>query len=131
MQITRINPVGTGENNVTGYAWSMLPKKSVYNYYRLINVMWPNANTPIPPGARVPLTLGGIQPTVPVANTTLETFEQQDNCLTCHQSASIAQASSQSKTLLAGRMHREVKLSATPNSYASDYSFLFAVNTNH
>jgi hypothetical protein len=131
MQITRINPVGTGENNVTGYAWSMLPKKSVYNYYRLINVMWPNANTQISPGAKVPLTLGSIQPTVPVANTTLETFEQQDNCLTCHKSATIAQASSQSKTLLAGRMHREVKLSATPSSYASDYSFVFAINTTH
>jgi hypothetical protein len=131
MQVTRINPVGTGENNVTGYAWSLLPAKSVYNYYRLINVMWPNSNTQVAPQAKVPLTLGNIQPTVPVANTTLETYEQQDNCLTCHKNAPIAKASAQSKTLVAGRLHREVKVDATAGNYASDYSFVFAVNTNH
>ena len=133
IQVTRINPVATSENSATGYAWSLLPPKSVYNYYRLINAMWPNSNSQIPPGARVPLSLGGIQPPGGIANTTLETYEQQNgtNCLTCHKGASIAQASAQTKMLLAGRQHRVVKLDTKPGAYASDYSFVFAVSTTH
>lgn len=131
MQITRTNPVSTSENNVTGYAWSLLPARSVFNYYRLINSMWPNANTPVLPQATVPLTAGSMQPPTAVANTTIENFLQRDNCITCHQNAPIGQPSTQSQTLVAGRMHREVKLTPTSATYASDYSFVFAVNTNH
>lgn len=133
MQVTRLNPVDRLANSATGYAWSLLPPKSVYNYYRLINAMWPSSNTPISPGAKTPLPLGNIQPSGQVANTTLETYEQggTTNCLSCHIKTPIANSSTQSKVLVAGRPHREVKLDTTSSELGSDYSFVFAVNTTH
>jgi hypothetical protein len=65
MQITRINPVGATANSVTAYVWGMLPAKSVFNYYRLVDVQWPTVGiaTPVPgPGLKTPLTMGTPNP---------------------------------------------------------------------
>ena len=65
MQITRLNPVGAPANKVTTYVWGLLPAESVFNYYRLVDVQWPQAaiskNLP-GPGMRVPLTMGNPTP---------------------------------------------------------------------
>ncbi|WP_137164008.1 hypothetical protein [Pseudomonas asiatica] len=83
--------------------------KSVFQYYKLINVLWtlaPNPPSPEPgANAQVPLSYGPFisQGNVPVANTTMETYVQGDDCNQCHQYATIA---------------------GSP-SLASDFSFLF------
>ncbi len=84
--------------------------QSVFQYYKLVNVLWsktPNApNEPGPgPNVKTPLSYGPYvsDQSVPVANTTLETYVQNDNCNDCHQYAAIAGKS----------------------NLASDFSFLF------
>ncbi len=141
MQITRITPVDSQANSVNGYAWSLQPADSVFNYYRLIDVQWPNSSSPVPPKSTVPLSTGDITPSSAnriVANTTLETYMQTKNsCMDCHQYASIAQPSRQSLVLRAGRYVRRVLImgpnkapAATGNpAYASDYSFVFPAET--
>ena len=144
MQITRMVTVDSTANGVTGYAWSILPARSVFNYYRLINAQWPNSSVQIQPQSVVPLPTGDIQPPSAsgiVANTTMETFQQTTNsCMDCHQFATIASRSSLS--LRAGPSGRRsmVKVrpaavkahdpAAVPN-YASDYSFMFSASTLH
>ena len=84
--------------------------QSVFQYYKLVNVLWsktPNApNDPGPgPNVQVPLSYGPFvsDQSVVVANTTMETYVQTDNCNDCHQYAAIAGGS----------------------KLASDFSFLF------
>lgn len=142
MQITRITPVDSQANSVTDYAWRILPADSVFNYYRLIDVQWPNSPQPVPPQSTVPLSTGDITPASAshiVANTTLETYLQtQKSCMDCHQSARIGNPSQQITAKIAGRRVRRVlvaspkgRMGATDNpDYASDYSFVFTVETN-
>jgi hypothetical protein len=146
MQITRINRVDNIANSVTAYAWSLMPPKSVFNYYRLINVQWPQAAmaSPTPgPGLPVPLTMGnpapsgaGTDPSKPniyqiVANTTMETFVQRGqgaaSCMDCHVYASIASPPSTAQSATGSR---KVPGRAAPaKTYASDYSFIFSAET--
>ena len=140
MQITRINPVGATANSVTAYVWGMLPPKSVFNYYRLVDVQWPQTGiaTPTPgPGLKTPLTMGNPMPkgaaggpTQIVANTTLESFQQTSNsCMDCHVFAPIA-----SPKLIAATGPHGLRVVAKPAAgaaapYAADYSFLFVSET--
>jgi hypothetical protein len=147
MQVTRITPVESVANSVTGYVWGLLPAASVFNYYRLIDVQWPNSPSAVPPQSTTPLTGGDVQPPDNVrimANTSLETFVQTFlSCMDCHQNAPIAQQPSASAALSAtpGRPTRRVvtlpfrskpaaAAAAAPNPYASDYSFIFSTETN-
>jgi hypothetical protein len=141
MQITRMTAVDSQANQVTGYAWSLLPANSVFNYYRLIDVQWPNSASPVPPQSRVPLSTGDITPssaTRIVANTTLETYMQTKNaCMDCHQGAPIAHRSQQSLATVNDVPLRRVLVSepkadaSAPPPYASDYSFMFVAETRH
>ncbi len=136
MQITRLRPVGATANGVTAQVWGMLPANSVFNYYRLIDVQWPQAPLGVPPGPglRTPLThgdpapAGGTDPQQIVANTTLESFQQSSNaCMDCHVFAPIAPLQPQ---LLKGRNGlRTLTKASAQASYASDYSFLFISET--
>lgn len=130
MQITRLTPVDTIANQVTAWAWSLLPVGSVYNYYRLIDVQWPNQPTTVPPGAFAPLSTGDITPrdaTRIMANTTLETYLQASrSCMDCHQAAPIKSQASQ--RLIASSLPLEFAVDDTAE-YASDYSFVFVANT--
>jgi hypothetical protein len=95
MQVVRRVPVdATDANPVTAYVWSLLTPNSVFNYYRLINVQWPQNPASLKPGSAPPLPTGTITPssgTGIVANATLETFEQDRNsCMDCHQYAGVA-----------------------------------------
>ncbi len=73
-----------------------------------------------------------------VANSASETYVQTSaSCMDCHQSGGIAQKSNQSTLRAGGHEKRRVLVGdvagAAPQqkSYASDYSFLFATDTNH
>ncbi|MFK2890927.1 hypothetical protein [Dyella flagellata] len=137
IQVTRIYAVDSTANSATGYAWTLMPAKSVFNYYRLIEVQWPNAPAPLPPGSVTPLTTGDITPnasTLITANTTAETYVQNTHtCMSCHMNAPIATPSSVALMRVQnGSMQRQVMLGKqTTSTYASDYSFIFAAGTNH
>lgn len=148
IQTTRIVAVDTIANNVTGGVWSMLPEKSVFNYYRLINVQWPQQSTPVPPGAIVCksgqtsvncVPAGNITPSANsgiVANTTLETYQQSSNaCMNCHQNAPIARQKAQKLRLLGDhKLARRVEIASPSQNgaiYSSDYTFVFSQNTVH
>jgi hypothetical protein len=136
MQITRLTPVDPTANSVTGYVWSLLPANSVYNYYRLISVQWPNSPAVVKAGATVPLPNGDITPsskTSIVANTTLETYQQSKNaCMDCHQSAPVATPKNLKMALMAGRTTTKIEprnLVKGSTSLATDYSFVFLSET--
>jgi hypothetical protein len=143
MQVTRMTPVESVANSTNQYAWSLFPAQSVFNYYRLIDVQWPNLPTAIPPQSVVPLTVGGITPataTRVVANTTMETYVQTSAaCMDCHQYGDIAQAKAVTFFRKNGMTQRSVTLfpmtatgekaaSSTPD-YATSYSFIFSADT--
>ncbi|STQ91439.1 hypothetical protein [Iodobacter fluviatilis] len=119
VQVVRTTPISnTTANNIAALntnTWATIKAanpNSVFLNYQLVNVLWPNSNTPIYPGATSPLPDGNAQPPVaqqPVANTVLETYHQDINCLSCHTGATVA---GQKQTL------------------ASDYSFLFGEASN-
>lgn len=141
MQITRLTPVDAKANAVTGYAWSLLPPDSVYNYYRLIDVQWPYSSSPVAPQSTAPLSTGDMTPPRSdriIANTTMETYMQaKRTCTDCHQHAHIARSPAQTNTDVEGGKGRRVLIShpgeekggeKTPN-YASDFSFVFGAET--
>jgi hypothetical protein len=137
MQITRLRPVDDRANQVTAWFWSLLPANSVFNYYRLVDVQWPNNRNPVvPPGARTPADKGNATPPGNsggaqqiVANTTMESFQQDKNaCMDCHAFASIAQPSTL-KTNARGLRQLPNPQGPEPAPYASDFSFLFATET--
>lgn len=139
MQITRINPVGSTANGVTAYAWSLMPTGSVFNYYRLIDVQWPQTNpSPIPgPKTRVPLTQGDPMPkgaaggpSQIVANTTLETFQQtRASCLDCHANFASIASSGLLQATAPGALRQVRQAPAGDQPYSSDYSFIFLAET--
>jgi hypothetical protein len=72
--------------------------KTVFQYYELVDVLWSASpqdnynNSPGQPGPVAPLSMSGATPdasTLPVANTTMETYVQGLTCLTCHVHASV------------------------------------------
>ncbi|NJL27468.1 MAG: hypothetical protein HC897_06005 [Thermoanaerobaculia bacterium] len=140
VQVVRTTPLSTSTaNNIVALnqsVWSTIAAanpNSVFLNYQLVNTLWPNANTSIPPGASTPLTDGNAQPPEtqqPVANTILETYHQTINCLTCHASAPIATPGTPELRVVVRRPSSEpakpLSAGATSEaSLASDYSFLF------
>ena len=101
IQVSHAQPPDPTAASVNAYAWGVIRAQnaqSVYQYYRLVNVLWasnssdPNGN-PSPPIA--PVLVNGITPpkTQPVANAATETYAQGLTCLSCHVNATIAKAS--------------------------------------
>ena len=98
IQVTHEHPPDPTAAMVNEYAHGEIRAQnanSVYQYYRLVNVLWasnsadPNAG-PSPPIA--PAQVNGITPptTQPVANVVTETYAQGMTCFSCHSSARIA-----------------------------------------
>lgn len=137
IQVVRTTPISTTSTNnialLNSNTWNTITAanpKSVFLNYQLVNVLWPNANTSIPAGATIPLTNGNAQPPEaqqPVANSVLETYHQDINCLSCHTYAPVASATSAKRVLKIMRSGMAVKkVSAEAATLASDYSFLFS-----
>jgi hypothetical protein len=147
MQITRLNPVGEPANSVTGYVWSLLPARSVFNYYRLINVQWPQdvkklnyaqqrlplqTGNPTPPVSPNPFADPPLPPGRIVANTALESFQQRSNsCLDCHSRYAQIYYKNLRSSGPGGRLRKVPRPAGgtAPGLYASDYSFLFVTET--
>ena len=125
IQVVRTQPISsTTVNDIAALndrVWDTIGEAnpdSVFLNYQLVNVLWPNVNSPIQRGAVVPLPSGSPQPpNQRVANTTMETYHQNLSCLDCHQDAAIASVSN-SKLSISNQAEN------APQK-ASDYSFLF------
>ncbi|MEY2564582.1 MAG: hypothetical protein QOH88_2775 [Verrucomicrobiota bacterium] len=143
VQVVRTTPISTSTSNniaqLNTNTWTTIAAanpKSVFLNYQLVNVLWPNDNTSIPAGATVPLTDGNATPKQsqqPVANTVLETYHQNLNCLACHTFAPVASTASTKTAITVKAPLRSagvtpaVQASPTPPpALASDYSFLFS-----
>ena len=128
IQVVRTQPISsTTTNNIQALnqsVWNTIKKsndKSVFLNYRLVNVLWPNSNTKIPPNSKTPLPSGNPQPPNQiVANTTLETYHQNLNCMDCHRNAPIASIASYTASLKITKAK-----AGSGSTLASDYSFLF------
>jgi hypothetical protein len=146
VQVVRTTPISnTTTNNIAALntaTWATIKAanpQSVFLNYQLVNVLWPNNNTPIAPGMTTPLPAGNPQPVQPVANTVLETYHQTLTCLTCHVSAPIAQTGTAERAVV--KISRSAltaeppppgkasALAAPSAPFASDYSFLFGEAT--
>ncbi|CAH0991025.1 hypothetical protein SIN8267_01126 [Sinobacterium norvegicum] len=100
VQVTREQPATPAIQQLNSDVQSMIRQKtggkSVFQYYQFINVLWdasPNINSSNSgPAATIPIRFGTFtsQSALTVANTTLETYAQQDSCNDCHQNATIA-----------------------------------------
>lgn len=109
VQVTRIaaNAINSDIQSLNSYVQNMIRQSnpnSVWQYYQLVNVQWPqnpiedNANN----GGLIPLNEGGITPTN-MANVTMETYAQNNYCMSCHKFASVSNS-----------------------NWASGYSFIFS-----
>ncbi len=63
--------------------------RSVWQYYHLVDVQWPQGAETITGLRDAPLPRGGMTP-LSLANATIETYVQHDTCIDCHRSATIA-----------------------------------------
>lgn len=108
-QVERKIPIDVDARAVNAKMQAFISKNfpgSVWSNYQLVNMIWSttpqnNQNNKVPQG------LKSMQPVIPMANTTAETFIQTTTCYGCHQFAPIAPT---------------VKV---PNpSYAADFSFV-------
>lgn len=140
VQVVRVTPLSNstihGIVALNESVWATIRAanpSSVFLNYQLVNVLWPNDNSRIPVGVTIPLTDGSAQPPAaqqPVADTALETYHQNINCLACHATAPVASTAT-SKTLLVVKRQAGAQNPSTPAApasatLASDYSFLFA-----
>jgi len=134
IQVVRLNAIPNSSSSLNSAVWTTLQalnSDSVYLNYQLIDVLWPNSSTNIPPNATTPLNTGNPQSGTPsnfVANTTMETYFQKTfNCLDCHKLAPIASPALQGKKarVFLTTSNAKPPLKATSNPLASDYSFLF------
>lgn len=92
IQVVRETPLPAGVKTLNQEVHKLIRKangSSVWQYYDLIEVQWPQAPSTMPGVQDVPLTMGGPFPTS-LANATLETYVQPRFCLNCHRSARIA-----------------------------------------
>jgi len=107
VQTTRITPIEPDTDDVNQMVQAGLAKTypdSVWQNYKLVNVQWAlgiavDPEAPLAGPARLPTTL----PSIPVANTTMETYLQTTTCTTCHVNAALA----------------------NPSTYSADFSFVF------
>lgn len=108
IQVVRSTPIAADAqalNQIVREKIRRQNRDSVWQYYQLVDVQWPEAGATISTIQDIPLPQGGPRPTS-IANATLETYVQRQTCIDCHRGASIASG-----------------------SQASDYSFLFGLAT--
>ena len=135
VQVFRTNAIPSYVGQLNQYTQQIIAAanpNSVFKYYQLVNVLWPNANKKIPAGAMTPLTDGNPQPPNAqggLVNTTLETYFQgstpgnaQLNCLQCHVYGTAApQQGGRPPSCTVTTINNQ----RPPGPCASDYSFLF------
>lgn len=112
-QVGRTTPLEFHANGINQWVWSQIPSASIFQFYRLIDVQWPNNPAPqllsgalgagingTPnPTNMVPDLVANNSATRVIANTTMETYVQAGafpqsggagTCMDCHASATIS-----------------------------------------
>jgi hypothetical protein len=128
-QVVREQAIPTAVVSLNEAVWGLIEKanpKSVFLNYQLINVLWPNAPFTVSPRSRTPLLSGNPQPQPPaaVANAAIETYVQNQSCLSCHVYGGVAPTN---KPLTASAITVTPPLDTPPPPtapYAADYSFV-------
>ncbi|MCY1041133.1 cytochrome c family protein [Corallococcus sp. bb12-1] len=121
VQVTRLTPIDKTAAEVTATVQQHLRQAypgSVWENYLLVNTLWSTGPSPSPTKPKkAPLPFAAPTPSgsLPIANTTMETYIQQtadfgqgaraSNCIVCHASATIQ----------------------GPSGIASDFSFIFGL----
>lgn len=96
VQVTRLTPIDATASQVNRnmqHQIALRYPESVFRYYQLVNVIWSDSLQPdpiAPIAAPVALNNAFMQPSVPVANTTMETYIQHTTCTGCHTGSTIA-----------------------------------------
>jgi hypothetical protein len=98
VQVTRTNPIPSDVQQLNTAVQALITQSnqdSVWQYYQLINVLWPqNGGTAPKAGTTIPLSIATSGFTSsnaqPVSNVALETYVQSKTCTSCHQFAAIA-----------------------------------------
>ena len=106
IQLMRTTPIAEHARQLNGIVRERIRRQnrdSVWQYYQLVDVQWPEAGESITEATPAPLPRGGMTPTS-IANATLETYVQHTTCIDCHRGAT-----------------------GPSGELASDYSFLFAL----
>ncbi|PKF72447.1 hypothetical protein [Chryseobacterium sp. PMSZPI] len=92
VQVVRVNKIKTKLQKLNSQMQQLIRvsnPKSVWQYYQLVNIQWPE--NPIQDNGNnqsAPLMEGGITPS-DISNTTMETYAQQKQCMDCHKYASV------------------------------------------
>lgn len=104
VQVMRIqtNALSPEVKNINEVAYDLIVSDnpdSVWQYYQLVNVQWPES--PVNDNSNnktVPLQMGGITPHN-IANTTMETYAQTFQCMDCHSYGSKSYVNSKKDTI--------------------------------
>lgn len=96
IQVNRLTPIDAIATSTNKTMQSQIVQRypnSVWQYYELVNVIWstnpqPDPTTPIPSPRQ--LNPQYMQPTIPVANSTMESYIQKTTCTGCHKGSTIA-----------------------------------------
>ena len=91
VQVVRLNPIPKSQNQpaldqINKSAHDLLQQmdpKNVWQFYRLVEAQWQKNANPLPPCK----ANTGFFPACNVANTTMETFLQNNSCMGCHKIA--------------------------------------------
>ncbi|MFT3824795.1 MAG: hypothetical protein QM731_12775 [Chitinophagaceae bacterium] len=95
IQVSRVSPI----DGIASYTNQQVQRciqqfypGSVWQYYQLVNVIWSQSgNASGNNNLHTPLNTGYLtQPTMNVANTTLESYAQTFTCFNCHRGATVA-----------------------------------------
>ncbi|MBR9920347.1 MAG: cytochrome c family protein [Bacteroidetes bacterium] len=109
-QVSRVIPIDSDAQAVNDQLQAYIKahfEGSVWQNYQLINMIW--STTPYNNASnKSPQQVRSMQPLIPMANTTAETYVQELTCFNCHQGASIAPVPQDKKP-----------------GFASDFSFVF------
>jgi len=92
VQVVRETPIAESAralNALVHAAIRRTNRRSVWQYYHLVDVQWPQGAETVAGVRDAPLPRGGMTPTS-LANATIETYVQHDTCIDCHRGATIA-----------------------------------------
>jgi hypothetical protein len=113
IQVVRQTPIPQSSRELNRLVHAIIRRanpRSVWQYYNLVDVQWPQAAEMLTSAQNAPLPQGGMTPTS-IANATIETYVQHTTCIQCHRSAQIACSTGNESTPRLG----------------ADYSFLLSM----
>lgn len=92
VQVVRVNRISQSVQKLNAQMQQLIRAsnpKSVWQYYQLVNIQWPeNPVADKDNNTQTPLMEGGVKPNQ-ISNTTMETYAQSKQCMDCHKNAPV------------------------------------------